>query len=257
MKSIFNTVRLSIIIFALLNLILFCCPMIMGIFNIGNITGALVCLIITFSSIYYYQLKTFLFQLCQTPFFKVIIIILSSIIVLCIICTAILSILMIKAATNSPPNNPTVVVLGCKVNAQTPSLMLKRRLDTALKYLNDNKETLCIVSGGQGDGENITEAQAMYNYLTEKGIDKNRIYMENKSTNTTENIKFSKEIIEHNNLNKNIAIVTDGFHQLRANLIAKDNGLRAYSISAKTPWYTFSTYYIRELYALVEQIVLK
>lgn len=257
MKSISNIVRLSIIIFALLNLVLFCCPMIMGIFNIGNITGVSICSIIIFGCIYYHQFKNFVFQLYQNNFFKAIIIVLSSIIIFCIICTTILSILMIKAATNSPPNNPTIVVLGCKVNAQTPSLMLKRRLDTALKYLNDNKETLCIVSGGQGDGENITEAQAMYNYLTEKGIDKNRIYMENKSTNTTENIKFSKEIIEQNSLNKDIAIVTDGFHELRASLIAKDNELKAYSISAKTPWYTFSTYYIRELYALVEQILLK
>lgn len=257
MKSISNIVRLSIILFALVNLVLFCCPMIMGIFNIGNITGVLVCLIIIFCSIYCYQLKNLLCQLYQNTFFKRIVIILSLIIVFCIICTTILSILMIKAATNFPPNNSTVIVLGCKVNAQTPSLMLKRRLDTALKYLNNNKEALCIVSGGQGDGENITEAQAMYNYLTEKGIDKDRIYMESKSTNTTENIKFSKEIIEQNNLNKNIAIVTDGFHQLRASLIAKDNELKAYSISAKTPWYTFSTYYIRELYALIEQIVLK
>lgn len=225
--------------------------MFLGIINIGNITGSFVCLILIIYSIYYFKLKEFLFKLYQYCFFKIIVYIIT----FSIVCVFVLSILMIKAATSTPPESSTVVVLGCKVNGQTPSLMLTKRLEAAFEYLYNNKETICIVSGGQGNGENISEAQAMYNYLVKRGINENRIYIEDKSSNTSENISFSKKIIEQNNLNKNIAIVTDGFHQLRANIISENNGLNAYSISAKTPWYTFSTYYIRELYALVEQIV--
>ena len=54
-----------------------------------------------------------------------------------------------------------------------------------------------------------------------------------------------------------VAIVTDGFHQLRASLIAKKQGLIPYSVSAHTPWFVYSAYYVRELYALVQEIILK
>ena len=86
----------------------------------------------------------------------------------------ILSILMYKAQENRPEKANVIVVLGCQVKGERPSRMLRRRLDAAITAMNDNPDTLCIVSGGKGDDEKISEALAMKNYLLEKGMDSDR-----------------------------------------------------------------------------------
>ena len=79
------------------------------------------------------------------------------------------------------------------VKATTPSLTLKSRLDTAIEYLNITKDdTYIVVSGGQGNGENISEAKAMQRYLIQKGIEEEKIILEDKSTSTNENFKYSR-----------------------------------------------------------------
>lgn len=90
--------------------------------------------------------------------------------------------------------------------------------------MNDNPDTLCIVSGGKGDDEKISEALAMKNYLLEKGMDSDRIIMEDKSTSTYENIQNSLKILDELGMSHDMTIVTDGFHQYRASLIAKAQG---------------------------------
>ena len=184
-------------------------------------------------------------------------------ITVCVILSAILlyaavvSGFMLHAAHKTPPENATVVVLGCKVNGVTPSLMLTRRLEAACDYLTAHPDAVCIVSGGRGSDEQISEAQAMFNYLTARGIDEDRIFREDRSTTTEENLRYSREIIEREGLPREIAIATDGFHQLRASIFAGRQGLSAFAISADTPWYTFSAYYARELVALIDALVLK
>ena len=135
--------------------------------------------------------------------------------------------------------------------------MLTRRLEAAFDYLEAHPDAVCIVSGGQGSDEQISEAQAMFNYLTARGIDEKRIFREDRSTTTEENIRYSREIIEREGLSREIAIATDGFHELRASIFAGRQGLSASAISADTPWYTFSAYYARELVALIDALVLK
>ena len=93
-----------------------------------------------------------------------------------------------------------MIVLGCGVNGDRPSLMLTERLDAAYDYLNTHEEVVCILSGGQGKGENISEAECMYRSLTEKGIARDRLYKEDRSTSTRENLLYSKKIIEEKNL---------------------------------------------------------
>ena len=78
---------------------------------------------------------------------------------------------MVYAANVKPMQDATVVVLGCAVRGGGPSLMLRERLEAAKKYLDDNPQAVCVVSGGQGADESISEAQCMYEYLTEHGID--------------------------------------------------------------------------------------
>ena len=136
----------------------------------------------------------------------------STLILAGIIYVGILSILMYKAQENRPEKANVIVVLGCQVKGERPSRMLRRRLDAAIMAMNDNPDTLCIVSGGKGDDEKISEALAMKNYLLEKGMDSDRIIMEDKSTSTYENIQNSLKILDELGMSHDMTIVTDGFH---------------------------------------------
>ena len=89
------------------------------------------------------------------------------------------------------PGADYVIVLGAQMKADGPSKALQYRLDEAIRYLNENPSSKVIVSGGQGSDEHISEAQGMYEYLVEKGIEKDRIIKEDKSVNTTQNLAFS------------------------------------------------------------------
>ena len=116
-----------------------------------------------------------------------------------------------------------IIVLGAQVREDGPSVVLKYRLDAAVDYLNENPDTVCIVSGGQGANEPFSEAEGMAEYLIGKGIDENRILLEDKSKNTVQNIQNSKEIMEEKY--SGVGIVTNNFHVFRAVQIAKSQGL--------------------------------
>jgi uncharacterized SAM-binding protein YcdF (DUF218 family) len=163
---------------------------------------------------------------------------------------------MVKASHDNPDGRATtVVVLGCKVKDGRPSLMLRRRLDAAYEYLSENEDVTAIVSGGKGDDELISEAQCMSEYLISKGISPERIIMEDKSESTYENLKFSQSIINERGLEEHITIVSDGYHQLRAELIADSLGIEAYNISAPTSWWLVPTYWVREWFGVIYQVI--
>jgi uncharacterized SAM-binding protein YcdF (DUF218 family) len=130
-----------------------------------------------------------------------------------------------------------------------------QRIHAAADYLKVNPQAKCIVSGGQGANEEVTEASVMQRYLVKNGIDASRIHIEDTSTTTQENLKNSLKIIEQKSLSKNIAIVTDEYHQFRAGLLARRTGLTPYSICARTPWFIFSSCYARELLAITKTLV--
>ena len=120
-----------------------------------------------------------------------------------------------------------LIVLGCAVRGERVSLTLKLRLDAALEYLEHSPNTAVIVSGGKGDGENISEAEAMKRYLVSHGVDEGRIITEDKSTSTWENFKFSKEILDERFPGASAAFVTTNFHVYRAGRVAIMNGIEA------------------------------
>ncbi len=165
----------------------------------------------------------------------------------------ILSVNMLKAMRKGPEKPDILVVLGCKVNGERPSRMLRRRLNAAFEYMCKHQGVRCIVSGGKGSDEKITEAEAMKRYLVSKGIDECRIIKEEKSSSTDENMRNSLEIIGMLGIDRRITVVTDGFHQYRAGLIAKKHGAaEIHAISAQTePRYIF-TYWIREWLGLIK-----
>jgi uncharacterized SAM-binding protein YcdF (DUF218 family) len=158
---------------------------------------------------------------------------------------------MLYAAAKKPAENATVIVLGAGINGDQPSLMLTQRLDAAVEYLDQNEESVCIVSGGQGLDEDYSEASVMANYLTSKGIENSRVYLEDRSTNTDENIRFSKAIIDRESLNSTVVIATQEFHQYRAQAMAKNIGFTEVSpCTCKSPLYFLLCYWVREFAAV-------
>lgn len=160
---------------------------------------------------------------------------------------------MIGAAMVTPNENATVVVLGCKVNGEQPSLMLSRRLEAAYDYLTAHPSAKCVLSGGQGYNEGISEAECMYRWLVERGIDSERLYKEDRSTTTEENIRYLGEMIAENGLSKELALVTDGFHEFRASVIAQKQGYTCGSVPANTPFYLLPTYVLREMFGIAKE----
>lgn len=158
---------------------------------------------------------------------------------------------MIHAAHREPEPGATVVVLGCRVYGDRPSLSMQERLEAAYEYLVEYEDSVCVLSGGKGDGESITEAECMYRYLIRKGIAPERLYKEEASTTTRENLLFSKELIEEQGLNPVIAIATSEYHEYRAGLIAENLGIEYAAVPGKTALWLFPTYYVRELYAIL------
>ncbi len=132
---------------------------------------------------------------------------------------------MIIKDMNSKPDDDCkyMIVLGCQIRGDMVTKSLRMRLDVAYEYAKCNPEVIIIVSGGKGQGENTSEAEAMYRYLTQKGIEGSRIIKEEQSTNTDENMSYSAQFIE--NKEDKVAIVTSNFHIFRAKLLAKAKGL--------------------------------
>lgn len=141
-----------------------------------------------------------------------------------------------------------LIVLGCQVNGTVPSRMLRQRLDAAVAYLSANPDTIAIVSGGQGDGEDITEAAAMHGYLTARGIAPERIIPEARSTSTMENLRFSMELMDEG---ASVAIVSNEFHLYRAGQMAASLELDAALIPADTEFPILTaSYFLREILAV-------
>lgn len=161
----------------------------------------------------------------------------------------------IAASTTNATNQKTVIILGCAVVGEQPSWMLSHRINSAFKYLEEHPDSVAVLSGGQGNNEDISEAQCMFNVLTEKGIDPDRLYLEDKSTNTFENISFSKKIIDDNNLSTDAAIASSSFHLKRATLIAEKQGLNPARISAHTSHFLRVTYYVRDTFGVIKEFL--
>lgn len=143
-------------------------------------------------------------------------------------------------------NIDTMIVLGAKVNGTEISNTLKLRLDKAIEYYNKHKSVNIIVSGGQGNDENITEALAMKNYLISNGVNSNNIIEENKATTTLENIIYSKKILDNMNNKGKVLIVTSDYHLFRGRLIASILGIENEGICSTSSISGRLYYMIRE-----------
>lgn len=155
--------------------------------------------------------------------------------------------------TDKDAKRPYLIVLGGWVNGTNPSRALRLRLERALAYLTEYPDTVCILSGGKGDDEDISEAQCMYAWLTEKGIARERLMPEAASTSTKENMEYSFALIRQrgDDPDGNTAIVSSSYHLYRAKLMARQLGVEAAGVAARpgTPLLALN-FYIREAFGL-------
>ncbi|MDR0381412.1 MAG: YdcF family protein [Oscillospiraceae bacterium] len=162
---------------------------------------------------------------------------------------------LIWSGAHSDPDAPAdcVLVLGAGLHGETPSATLAARLEAAVDYLRRHPEVPVVVSGGQGPGESIPEAEAMRRYLVRRGVAAERIRKEEASTSTEENIRFSAALLPEGPLR--VAVVSNEFHLYRARLLTRRQGWEPVAVSAPTPYlYLKIAYFIREYASLVWMI---
>lgn len=159
---------------------------------------------------------------------------------------------IIRESGKSPkPGADYVIVLGAHVYGERMSTNLLYRVKAAYEYLKDNPDTKVVLSGGKGDGENITEAEAMRRFLVEKGISTDRILLDETSVNTDENIKNSMQMI--GDKKKRVVLVSNNFHIYRAKGIARKQGYEnVEGIGSRTVIYTMPNCYVREVVAVIK-----
>ena len=154
-----------------------------------------------------------------------------------------------------------LIVLGAKVNADTPSMEFQRRLDAAIEYAKANPKTKIILTGGMGYDEIMPESEAGYTVLVGAGIDPSRILTEDKSTSTTENLIYAKQLMEYPPFaekieNGKVIIVSSAFHLYRASLIAERQGLEnTQYLGSLGLRILMPHYYVREYAAYVQELM--
>ena len=162
------------------------------------------------------------------------------------------------AARHEPERNKDfLIVLGCGLKPDgTPTPLLQGRLDRALRFYEQQlsetgKELTFITSGGQGPDEAVSESAAMKRYLLGRGVPADRIIEEDRSTDTFENMRFSKEKIWEIDPDAKIAFATTNYHVFRSGLFARRVKMRAVGMGAETKWYFWPNAAVREFAGLL------
>ena len=152
-----------------------------------------------------------------------------------------------------------LIVLGCGLKKDgTPTPLLEGRLDLALRFDREQREQTgkaarFVVSGGQGPDEAQSEAASMRDYLLSQGVAEDRIVVEDKSTDTAENMRFSKEKIDAIDPQGKVAFFTTNYHVFRSGLKARRVKLRAVGMGAPTKWYFWPNAAVREFVGLLTE----
>ncbi|WP_175987501.1 YdcF family protein [Bacillus sp. Marseille-Q1617] len=144
-----------------------------------------------------------------------------------------------------------VIILGAGLKGEVPSKTLVSRLEAGKEFLLENKELPVVVSGGQGEGESIPEAEAMGRYLMAQGVSNDRIIYEDTSTTTYENLRNSREVLEEAGImDPEVLIVTSDYHLMRAKMIAGELGIESQGLAGDSPFFVKVNYFIREYFAI-------
>ncbi len=240
----------------LLGFVVFLLPIFGGILNLANVVAMCGFLLLAAVFFWWTALARLLRRIWRHGWGKVLLAasgaaLLALALVLAGLCAKVVSHL------HDVPEKPcrTVIVLGCQVRGSTPSLLLRYRVQAAADYLTEHPEAVAVLSGGQGSGEDVSEAESMYRSLVQLQIDPARLYLEDASRDTAENLRFSMALMEREGLSGPVAIVSNDFHIGRALTIAEDLGLQAEGLAARSMNYSRPAYVLREALALVKYAV--
>lgn len=148
------------------------------------------------------------------------------------------------------PGADYCIILGAQWKAEGPSEVLRKRLDKAIEYLRANPDTVAVVSGGQGSNETVSEAAGMRQYLLDAGIGEERILLEDRSSNTRENLAFSAGLLEKKDAR--VVVVTNNFHIFRALGIARKQGYRVEGLAADSTVWMLPNNLLREFLGVLK-----
>ena len=146
---------------------------------------------------------------------------------------------------SAPDGLDYLVVLGAMVYPDGPSPALTRRINAVMACLDRHPDAVIIASGGQGKSEPISEAQCIRDELVRRGVDPSRIVLEDRSTDTRENMAFSKALIDRDDAC--VGIVTNNYHIWRSLRLARRAGFKnVWGIAGEYTGPTLFHYMIRE-----------
>lgn len=140
------------------------------------------------------------------------------------------------AETDETREADCAVILGCAVENGEPTPVFRERINHGIHLFHENKVKYLIFTGGVGDGDEISEAQAAKKYAVYMGVPEDCIFIEEKSRITEENLEYAREIMEEKDL-ETALLVSDPLHMKRAMLMAEDYGITAYSSPTTTSMY--------------------
>ena len=227
--------------------------LIYGVFNSGNASALAFFAAGFFCLLFYKRAAAFVRRLRKRRAARALLCAAAVLLAAVLLCGGVIGVQIVRGALNAPPDNEplTAVLLGCRVFDSGPSLMLRTRLDAAYAYLTAHPETVCVLSGGQGEDEPVSEARSMFEALVARGIDPGRLIIEERSHTTEENLRFSYEIIKEQGLPEGVALITNEYHERRAQLFAFAAGAeRCWAVSAGSPRVMLPTYFVREIWGI-------
>ena len=196
---------------------------------------------------------------------------------ICIAVFLAVEVVVFSAGRKAPAENGKyVIVLGAQVRGEVPTLVLNARIKAAAEYLAEHPDAVAVASGGKGSGESISEAEAIRRGLVRLGVSDDRILLEDKSTSTAENLRFSAEVIQQYEkslseavttnaavgghpvrfVSDNVVLVTNDFHVFRAVNLAKNLGYMDVSGLGATEFFAVTIqYYVREFFAITKEVL--
>ena len=161
------------------------------------------------------------------------------------------ALILIPGLGDAPAGLDYIVVLGARVNGTEPSGALRNRIAVAAEYLEANPNTIAVLSGGKGPDEDITEAWCMYENLIAKGIDSERLILEDRSTDTSENLRFSREFVP---VGARTGLVTNNFHICRALGLARGLNWDVEAVPVATSLLSLPHYLMREFVGVAYEL---
>jgi SanA protein len=150
------------------------------------------------------------------------------------------------------PHKQTVMILGAKVHdGGRLSDMLRDRTETAFEVYESGKAQKILVSGDHGR-KSYDEVNAIKDYLLEKGVPKEDLFLDHAGFDTYDSMYRAREIFQIESL----IISTQEFHLARSVYIARELDLDAVGIKAdKQDYYGHDRAKVREVLARVKSFM--